>query len=114
MVLDAFKGNFTTKYLELEAYLYEMKRSNIWSTVQVELSMGEMREGRRVFKRMFVCLDACKRGLKRGRWPIIGLDAFFLQIEFKGELLVDLGRDRDDKNFLIAWACVKNGLKCSL
>ena len=77
MVLDAFKGNFTTKYLKLEAYSYELKKSNTWITVQVELSRDEMREGRRVFKRMFVCLDACKRGWKRGRWPIKGLDGFF-------------------------------------
>ena len=72
-----------------------------------------MREGRRVFKIMFVCLDACKRSFKGGCRPIIGLDACFLKIEFKGELLVALGRDEDDKNFPIAWACVMNKSKCN-
>ena len=45
--------------------------------------------------------------------PIIGLDGYFLKTEFKGKLLVALGRDGDDKNFPIAWACVKNESKCN-
>ena len=61
MVLDAYKGTFTTKYSELETYVDDLKRSNPGSIVQAELSRDEMREGRRVFSRMFVCLDAVKR-----------------------------------------------------
>ena len=38
-----------------------------------------MREGRRVFRMMFVCLEACKRGWKGGCWPIIGLDDCLLK-----------------------------------
>ena len=72
-----------------------------------------MIKGGRVFKRMFVCLEACKRGWKGGCRPIIGLDGYFLKTEFKGKLLVALGRDGDDKNFPIAWACVKNESKCN-
>ena len=64
MVLDAYKGTFTTKYSELEAYVDDLKRSNPRSIVQVELSRDEMREGRRVFSRMFVCLDVVKRVVK--------------------------------------------------
>ena len=33
MVLDAFKGTFTTKYLELEDFEDELKRSNLKSIV---------------------------------------------------------------------------------
>ena len=72
-----------------------------------------MREDIRVFKRMFVCLEACKRGWEGGCRPIIGPDGCFLKIKFKGELLVALGRDGDDRNFTIALACVKNESKCN-
>ena len=64
-----------------------------------------------MFKRMFLCLDACKRDWEGGCSPIIGLDGCFLKKKFEGELLVDLGRDGGDKNFLIAWACMKNESK---
>ena len=110
MVLDVFMSTFTIEYSELEAYVDELKRSNPGSTIEVEFSRDEMRKGRRVFTRMFVCLEGCKSG---GCRPIIGLDGYFLKTEFKGELLVALGRDGDDKNFPIAWACVKNESKCN-
>ena len=61
MVLDAYSGTFTSKYSKLEAYATELMRSNPGSIVKVELSRGELGEGRRMFKRMFACLYACKR-----------------------------------------------------
>ena len=33
--------------------------------------------------------------------------------KYKSELLVVLGRDPDEKNFPIDWACVKNESKCN-
>ena len=58
MVLDAYSRAFTTEYSELEAYVDELLRSNPDSTVKVELCRDELSNERRVFKRMFVCLDA--------------------------------------------------------
>ena len=97
MVLDAYFGYFTTEYYELEAYVDELLRSNPGSTMKVEICREDLKEGRRVFKRMFVCLDACKKGWKVGCMPIISLDGFFLKTKFKGELLVALGRDENEK-----------------
>ena len=45
-----------------------------------------MREVRREFKRMFVCLDACKRGWKGGCRPIIGLDGYFFKHNWNWEM----------------------------
>ena len=53
----------------------------------------ELKEGRRVVKKMFVCLDACKKGWKAGCRPIICVNGFFLKTKFKGELLVALVRE---------------------
>ena len=54
MVLDSYLGTFTSEYLELEAYVDELMRSNPGSKVVVELSRDDLRENRRVVKRMFV------------------------------------------------------------
>ena len=62
MVWDAYFEAFTTEYSQLEAYDDELLRSNHDSTMKVELCRDELSKGRRVFKRMFVCLDACKKG----------------------------------------------------
>ena len=73
--------------------------------------MDELSKGMRVFKRIFVCLDACKKGWKVGYRSIIGLDGCFLKTKFKGELLVTLGRDSNEQNFPIAWGYVKTETK---
>ena len=111
MVLDAYSRTFTFEYSKLEAYAAELMKSNPNSTIKVELLHDELREGKRVFKGMFICLDACKRGWKSRCRLIIGLNGCFMKMEFKDELLVTIGRDPDEKNIPIAWACVKNGSK---
>ena len=84
MILDAYSGTFISEYSELEAYEDELMRSNLGITIKVELSRDELREGRRVFKRMFVYLYACKRGWKAGCKPIIGLYGCFLKNKIHG------------------------------
>ena len=49
--------------------------------------------------------------MKAGYRPIIGLDVCFLKTNFKGELWVALGRDGNEQNFPITWACVKSETK---
>ena len=102
MVLDAYYGVFTTKYYELKAYANELLRSNLGSTMRLELCRDELSKAMRVFKRMFVCLDACKNGWKACCRPIISLEGCFLATKFKSELLVALGRDRNEQKFPIA------------
>ena len=74
----------------------------------MELCRDELQEGRRVFKRMYVCLSACKKGWEAGYRPMISLDGCFLKTKLKGELLIALGRDSDEQNYPIVWACVRN------
>ena len=102
MVLDAYFGSFTTEYSKLEAYAQELLKSNPNSSANVELCRNEIQEGRRVFKRMYICLSACKKGWTVGCRPIISLDGCFLKIKFKGKLLVALGRDGDEQNYPIS------------
>ena len=59
----------STKFSKFEAYADELLSSNPGSTVNVEICRDDLKEARRIFKRIFVCLNACK---KDGR-QIIGL-----------------------------------------
>ena len=85
MVLDAYSRSFTTEYFELKTYADEIFRSKPGSAVKVEMCREDLKEGRRIFKIMFLCLDACKKGWKASCRPIIGLDGYFLKTQFKGE-----------------------------
>lgn len=88
-------------------------RSNLSSTVKVELCHDELTNGKRVFKRMYLCLVAYKKGWKIGCGLIIGIDACFLKTRFKSKLLVALGRDEDEQTYSIAWAYVRSETKVS-
>ena len=59
----------------------ELMRNNPMSIIKVDLSCDELREGRSVFKKMFVYLYAGKRGCKARCMPIIGLDGCLLKVE---------------------------------
>ena len=59
-----------------------------------------------MFRRMFVCFDACRRGWKAGGRPIISLDGYFLKGVCKGQLLSAIGIDGDDQMVPIAWAVI--------
>ena len=77
----------------------------------MELCRDELQKEIRVFKRMYVYIRACKKGRKARCKPTIGLDGCFLKTKFKGELLVALGKDDDEQNYPMAWACVRNETK---
>ena len=60
-----------------------------------------------VFKRMYVCLYACKRGFLAGCRPLIGIDGCHLKGTTRGQLLVAIGKDGNDNIFPIAYAIVE-------
>jgi hypothetical protein len=78
--LDATKG----QYLLLYNYQLELLRSNPGSTVIVR------RQGdTNIFQRMYICLDALKKGFKAGCRKVVGLDGCFFKGATNGELLKD-------------------------
>ncbi|XP_059428510.1 uncharacterized protein LOC132162269 [Corylus avellana] len=56
------------------------------------------------FQRMYICLDACKKGFIHGCRPIICLDACHLKGDCGGQLLCAIGKDGNDDMFPIAIA----------
>ena len=68
-MLDAYSKAFTTEFLKLEAYVEEMLRSNPDSIVNMEICRDDLKERGRIFKRIFVCLNAYKKLWKAGCRP---------------------------------------------
>ena len=83
-----------------------LRFSNPGSTVKIRVDKYDpTKQGH--FLRMYVCLDALKKGWKAVYRPIIGLDGCFLKGLCCGELLVAVGRDGNNHIFPIAWSVVE-------
>jgi hypothetical protein len=59
------------------------------------------------FQRMYICLDACKKGFKSGCRPILCLDACHLKGAYGGQLSCAIGLDGNDDMFPIAYVLVE-------
>lgn len=66
-----------------------------------------MTNKRLVFKRIYVCLEACKAAFVTTCRPLIGLDECFLKGDFGGHLLTTIGKDADNQIILVAYGIVE-------
>ncbi|KAK4264572.1 hypothetical protein QN277_025731 [Acacia crassicarpa] len=104
MIMEEMEGSYVDEFNKLEAYLHELRTSNPGSDISVEISKEALESGRRVFSRMYLCLNASKTGWKAGCRPIIGVDGTFLKGKARGMLLTATGLDADDSLYPIAFA----------
>ncbi|XP_015622730.1 uncharacterized protein [Oryza sativa Japonica Group] len=98
-VMDAAKG----QYQKLFNYQLELLRSNPGSTVVVNREVGLDPP---VIKRIYICLDALRKGFKAGCRKVIGLDGCFFKGATNGELLCAIRRDANNQMYHVAWAVV--------
>jgi hypothetical protein len=96
---DSAKG----QYQKLFNYQLELLRSNPGSTMVVNREVGMDPP---VFKRMYICLDACKKGFTAGCRRVVGLDGCFFKGATNGELLCAIGRDANNQMYPLAWTVV--------
>ncbi|KAB8103767.1 hypothetical protein EE612_036365 [Oryza sativa] len=96
------------QYQKLYNYQLELLRSNPGSTVVVD---REVDMDPPVFKRIYICLDACKKGFLAGCRKVIGLDGCFFKGAKNGELLCAIGKDANNQMYPIAWAVVHKANK---
>ncbi|XP_066374845.1 uncharacterized protein [Miscanthus floridulus] len=97
--LDATKKQYSRLY----DYQMELLRSNPGSNVIVN---KEDNVEPPIFRRMYICLHACKEGFKAGCRKVVGLDGCFFKGATNGELLCAIGRDANNQMYPIAWAVV--------
>lgn len=79
------------------AYAKAVMKWNLGSTVTL------VRDGLHI-QRMYVCIDARKRGFIVGYNPIIALDGCHLKAGFGGQLFETVGNDTNDDMYPIAYA----------
>ncbi|CAL8152928.1 unnamed protein product [Prunus armeniaca] len=77
---------------------FEVRETNVGSIMMMKIEAP-------YFQRLYVCLDACEKGLSSYNRPIIGVDGCHLQGTFQGQLLMAAGIDANDNMYqlLILW-----------
>jgi len=65
------------------------------------------------FQRLYICLDACKKGFKYGCRTDVCLDACHLKGEVGGQLLCAIGKDGNDNMFSIAYVVAEGETRAS-
>ncbi|KOM43117.1 hypothetical protein LR48_Vigan05g072100 [Vigna angularis] len=103
MTFKQIEGDFKEQYKRVYDYANELLRSNLGSYVKVNV---EPNEDSQIFKRLYVCLKACKEKFMSCR-PIIGLDDCFLKGKYGGELLTTIARDENDQMCPLAYVVVE-------
>ncbi|XP_016164212.1 uncharacterized protein LOC107606692 [Arachis ipaensis] len=98
-------GKEREQYGKLHDYLNEIHRSNPGSTGMIDVIPRP--DSRPLFNRLYISLDACKKGFKAGCRHLIGLDGCFLKGYFGGHLLSAVGQDVNNSFFVIAFAVVE-------
>ncbi|GKU99547.1 hypothetical protein SLEP1_g12382 [Rubroshorea leprosula] len=105
IVLNELEGNYKEEYACLMGYKAALVEKNRENTVDV-LYDTYINNPNPVFKSIYICLAACKKGWMEGCRRIIGIDACFLKGMCKGVLLTAVGIDGNKQMFPIAWAVV--------
>ncbi|WVY91979.1 hypothetical protein V8G54_037493 [Vigna mungo] len=103
MAKYSVEGSFKEQFRRLHDYGHEVLKRNPGSTVQIKV---ENINEECIFKRIYICLNACKQSFISCR-PIIGLDRCFLKGKYGGELLTAVGRDGNEQILPIAYAVVE-------
>ncbi|XP_028778511.1 uncharacterized protein LOC114735021 [Neltuma alba] len=114
-IIQHMDGSFVDEFSKLEAYCNELKVSNLGSDISMEISNEALEQGRRVFRRMYLCFNAAKVSWKVGCRPLIGVDGTFLKGKVRGILLTAVGLDANDSLYPLAFALVdkENGMNWS-
>ncbi|XP_057745260.1 uncharacterized protein LOC130963129 [Arachis stenosperma] len=102
-------GSEKAQYGKTRDYLMKLHRSNPGSTALMEVIPQP--ESLPLFDRLYISLDACKKGFKEGCRPLIGLDGCFLKGRYGGQLLSAVGQDTNNHFYVIAYAVVPNECK---
>ncbi|KAL4286054.1 hypothetical protein AHAS_Ahas19G0047800 [Arachis hypogaea] len=100
------------QYVKLRDYCAEILRANPGSSLSILVDRPSLMYQPR-FMRMYMCLDAIKKGFLAGCRPIIGVDGCHLKGDHGQQLLVAVGRDPNDNYFPIVVAAIEAETKDS-
>jgi hypothetical protein len=98
------KGRHCINYLVVITSNIALQKDTQWRYITPTLvAVHTYREIEYFFIKMYICLDACKKGFINGCRPVICLDACHLKGNMGGQLLCAIGKDGNDDMFPIAF-----------
>ncbi|KAI5350443.1 hypothetical protein L3X38_003334 [Prunus dulcis] len=104
------EGSYVEQYARLWGYAEELKKANKGSTVIIK---NKMKGNVPVFERIYVCLEACKRGFLARYRPLIGIDGCHLKGPYTRQVLTAFGVDGNNGMYPVAYAVVEVESKSS-
>ena len=105
------EGTSAQQFARVRDYCEEVRRASPGSSARVSELSGHTPMP--YFEKMYVCLNACRKGFESGCRPIISLDACHLRGQLKGQLLATVGIDGNDGMYPIAYAVTEEETKGS-
>ncbi|KAK3211005.1 hypothetical protein Dsin_015711 [Dipteronia sinensis] len=99
------EGILATQYAKLWDYAEQIRRSNPSSIVVIDTE--EELDKSVMFRRIYICLEACKVGWISSCKPIIGLNAYHTKGNKKSQLMFAIGIDTDNSYYPITYTIVE-------
>ncbi|CAM8995778.1 unnamed protein product [Rhodiola kirilowii] len=97
LAMENLAGKVGDQYKIIREYCAALQKWNPGTSAHLTTANGR-------FQRIYVCLNACKKGFVTDCRPIISLDACHLKGSFTGQIHSAIGRDGNDNMFPIAYA----------
>ncbi|GKB96929.1 hypothetical protein Tco_0983066 [Tanacetum coccineum] len=103
------RGDVEIQYSLLRDYANELQRCNPDTTVKIDVYGEEDHEKpTRMFRRIYVCLGALKRGFKESGRELLGLDGAFMRGQYSGQMLTAVGVDANNGIYPVAYGIVES------
>ncbi|XP_072062329.1 uncharacterized protein [Arachis hypogaea] len=106
---ENIEGSEREQYAELRDYILALLTANPGATINMDTT--PMPDSLPIFKRLYICFDACKKGFIQGCRPFIGLDGTFLKGYYGGQLLTTVEQDANNQIFPIAYAVIDSEIR---
>ncbi|PKI43343.1 hypothetical protein CRG98_036265 [Punica granatum] len=107
---EIVEGSEKEQCAKLHDYCAELRRSNLGSTCALEVQSVNLSQPPH-FEKLYICLDACKKGFLAGCKLLIGLDGCHLKGYYGGQLLTTVTQDGNRSFYVIAYAVVEQETK---
>nr|GEV53934.1 hypothetical protein [Tanacetum cinerariifolium] len=103
------RGYVKLQYALLRDYVCELKRCNPDTTVKIYVYGEQDPETlTRMFRRIYICLGALKRGFREGGRELLSLDGKFMRGQYPRQMLTAVGVDANNDIYPVAYGIVES------